>query len=127
MFDSLREILGPTLFVALEGEDWRPGQAADVRQTIEADDARTWVATVQGICQGFATASLAPRAEMGEIAMIAVDPKHQRRGLATALTETATVWHRDQGATTAMVDTGGDSGDARLARPTNTLGSRPCR
>ena len=33
----------------------------------------------------------------GEVAMIAVDPEHQRRGLATALTETATVWLRDQG------------------------------
>jgi GNAT superfamily N-acetyltransferase len=112
VFDSLRAVLGPTLFVALEGEDWRPKQAADVRKTIEADHARTWVATVQGISQGFATASLAPGAELGEIAMIAVDPDHQRRGLASALTEAATVWLRDQGATTAMVDTGGDPGHA---------------
>jgi GNAT superfamily N-acetyltransferase len=80
--------------------------------SLSCDDARTGVATVEGICQGFATASLAPGAELGEIAMIAVDPDHQRRGLASALTAAATVWLHDQGATTAMVDTGGDPGHA---------------
>jgi GNAT superfamily N-acetyltransferase len=35
---------------------------------------------------------------MGEIVIVAVDPSHQRQGLATALTEAATAWLRDQGA-----------------------------
>ena len=112
VFDSLRTVLGSKLFVALRGEDWRQGQAADVRKTIEAEDACTWVAAVDGISRGFATALLSPGAVMGEIVMVAVDPSHQRQGLATALTEAATAWLREQGATTAMVETGGDAGHA---------------
>ncbi len=88
------------------------GQAAEVRNAIEATDARTWVAEVADAPQGFATALVAPAAEMGEIVMVAVDPSHQRQGLASALTEAATAWLRDQGAITVMVETGGDVGHA---------------
>jgi GNAT superfamily N-acetyltransferase len=112
VFDSLRSVLGSDLFVSLRGEDWRQGQAADVRKTIEAEDARTWVAAVEGISRGFATALLSPAAELGEIVMVAVDPSRQRQALATALTGAATAWLRDQGATTVMVETGGDAGHA---------------
>ena len=110
VFDSLRSVVGSELLGALRGEDWRQGQAADVRKTIEVEGARTWVAAVDGISRGFATAVLAPAAEIGEIVMVAVDPSHQRRGLAVALTEAAIAWLRDQGVTIAMVETGGDAG-----------------
>ncbi len=112
VFDSLRSVLGSELFVSLRGEDWRQGQAADVRKMIEAEDACTWVAVIEGISRGFATALLPHAAELGEIVMVAVDPSHQRQGLATALTEAATAWLRDQGATTVVVETGGDAGHA---------------
>jgi hypothetical protein len=52
VFDSLRSALGSGLFVSVRGEDWRTGQAADVRKTIEAEDARTWVAEVNGAGRG---------------------------------------------------------------------------
>jgi GNAT superfamily N-acetyltransferase len=109
VFDSLRSVLGSDLFASLRGEDWRQGQAADVRTTIEAEDARTWVAAVEGISRGFATALLSPTAQLGEIVMVAVDPSHQRQALATALTGAAIAWLREQGATT---ETGGDAGHA---------------
>jgi GNAT superfamily N-acetyltransferase len=112
VFDSLRSAMGSELFVSLRGENWRNGQAADVRNTIEAEGARTWVAEVDRIARGFATAALPPGADLGEILMLAVDPRYQRRGLATALIEVATGWLRDQGATTVMVETGGDPGHA---------------
>jgi hypothetical protein len=34
VFESLRAVPGASLLAALPGEDWRPGQAADVTQTI---------------------------------------------------------------------------------------------
>ena len=98
VFDSLHSVLGSKLFVSLRGEDWRKGQAADVRKTIEAEGARTWVAEVDGIGRGFATAALAPGADLGEILMVAVDPSYQRQGMATALIEVATAWLRPLGA-----------------------------
>ena len=58
VFDSLRTALGSELFVALRGEDWREAQAADVQKTMEAEDAHTWVAEVDGGSWGFATAVL---------------------------------------------------------------------
>jgi GNAT superfamily N-acetyltransferase len=44
--------------------------------------------------------------------MLAVDPRDQRRGIGSALTELATGWLRDAGMRVAMVETGGDLGHA---------------
>ena len=49
---------------------------------------------------------------MGEIYMVAVDPDHQRRGIAMALIEFALDRMKDAGMTVAMVETGGDPGHA---------------
>ena len=125
VFDALRSALGLELFVSLCGEDWRKGQAADVRKTIEAEGARTWVAEVDGIGRGFATAALAPEADLGEILMVAVDPSYQRQGLATALIEVATAWLRAQGATTVMAETGGDPGHAPARATYERAGFHP--
>jgi GNAT superfamily N-acetyltransferase len=112
VFESLRSELGSELFASLRGEDWRTGQAADVRKAIEAEQARTWVVEVDEKPRGFGTAALAPGADLGEILMVAVDPSYQRRGLGTALIEVASAWLRDQGAITVMIETGGDPGHA---------------
>jgi len=52
----------------------------------------------------------------GEIAMLAVDPACQHRGLGTALTEFGTAWLRDAGMRVAMIGTGGDPGHAPARR-----------
>lgn len=57
--------------------------------------------------------------------MIAVDPGFQRRGVATALTRHSLAWLRQAGMTTAMVETGGDPGDAPARRAYESLGFRP--
>jgi ribosomal protein S18 acetylase RimI-like enzyme len=49
---------------------------------------------------------------VGEIYMIAVDPPHQRRGLATLLTQHALAEMRAHEMTLAIVSTGGDPGHA---------------
>jgi ribosomal protein S18 acetylase RimI-like enzyme len=110
VFKSLESVLGARLFAALRG-DWRHGQATDVRATIGAN-VQTWVAEVDDLLGGFASARLGPAADMGEIVMLAVDPECQRQGVATALTATATTWLRDHDAAVVMVETGGDAGHA---------------
>lgn len=121
VFESMQAVLGSELFVALRGQDWREGQAADVKKTLSDEGARTWVAEVDGRARGFATAALRGE-DIGEVVMIAIDPGHQRQGLASALTETATSWFRDRGAAVVMVETGGDPGHAPARATYETLG-----
>jgi ribosomal protein S18 acetylase RimI-like enzyme len=65
---------------------------ADVRATIGDARVRTWVAEVDHLLGGFASARFGPAADIGEIVMLAVDPECQRQGIATELTATATTW-----------------------------------
>jgi ribosomal protein S18 acetylase RimI-like enzyme len=112
VFDSLKSVLGRRLFAELRGDDWRPGQAAAVRATLEDVTVQTWVAETDGAAWGFASAKHKPDEEIGEILMLAVDPRYQRRGIATELTNTATIWLAEHGASVVMVETGGDAGHA---------------
>jgi GNAT superfamily N-acetyltransferase len=121
VFRSMQSVLGSELFVALRGEDWREGQAADVKKTISNEGARTWVAEVDGRARGFATAALRG-GDIGEVVMVAVEPSHQRHGLASALTEAATTWLHDRGAAVVVVETGGDAGHAAARATYESLG-----
>lgn len=121
VFESMRSVLGSELFVALRGEDWREGQAADVKGTISDEGARTWVAEVNGRARGFVTAARRGGG-IGEVVMVAVDPGHQHHGLASALTDTAMTWLRDRGMAVVMVETGGDPGHAAARATYDSLG-----
>lgn len=112
VFDSLQLVLGHRLFGELRGDDWRPGQAAAVRTTLEDATVQTWVAEIGGAVRGFASAKHEPDEKMGEILMVAVHPEYQHRGIATELTEAATSWMAEHGARVVMVETGGDFGHA---------------
>jgi GNAT superfamily N-acetyltransferase len=96
-------------------------KVADVKKTIGDEGARTWVAEVDRRVRGFATAALRG-GDIGEVVMVAVEPSHQRHGLASALTETATTWLRDRGAAVVMVETGGDPGHAAARATYESLG-----
>lgn len=110
VFDSLQSALGHRLFAELRGDDWRPGQAAAVRATLEDMTVQTWIAEIDGAARGFASARHEPDEKIGEILVVAVDPEYQRRGIATELTEAATTWLAEHAATVVMVETGGDAG-----------------
>ena len=65
---------------------------------------------------GFVSARLTGDGQIGEIFMLAVDPRWQDGGIGTALTDTATDWLRQSGAHVALVETGGDPGHAAARR-----------
>jgi GNAT superfamily N-acetyltransferase len=109
VFASLEEALGGELFTRLRG-DWRQGQSAAVRQVLEEETVRAWMAEADDRVAGFAAATLHPKSQIGEIAMIAVEPDLQGAGIGTALLKTATEWLSDAGMSVAMVETGGDPG-----------------
>lgn len=110
VFTSLEQVLGG-IFATMH-QDWRADQRRAVEAACADGNLTTWVAEADSVVAGFATAKLDRGERMGEIHMIAVDPDHQRRGIAAALTEHAVRWFRVNGMTLAMVETGGDPGHA---------------
>lgn len=112
VFASLREVLGEPIFVRLH-PDWRADQSAAVVESCTAGRLDVFVAVVDGRPIGFVGVALnAHRAGMGEIEIIAVDPAHQRRGVARQLTNHALDHMRNKGMDIAVVETGGDPGHA---------------
>jgi len=117
VFASMEGVLGTELHRLLHGEDWRVYQAASVRATLAEADVSAWVAESAERIVGFVVAKVVDAdRRIGEIAMLAVDPHAQHRGLGTQLTEFATSWLRDQGIAVAVIETGGDAGHGPARR-----------
>jgi ribosomal protein S18 acetylase RimI-like enzyme len=92
--------------------DWRVHQGNAVEQVCTSDDAKVWVAVESGVPVGFVAVKYDAGGSIGEIYMIAVDPDHQRRGVAETLTGHALDEMKAAGVSVAMVETGGDPGHA---------------
>ena len=105
--------------------DWRVTQKDAVESVCADVETRVWTASEGSQTIGFVAVKLHSDERLGEIYMIAVDPKSQRRGVATALTKHALAWFKESGMTTVMVDTGGDPGHAPARRTYESAGFRP--
>jgi GNAT superfamily N-acetyltransferase len=117
VFASMEQVLGHEIFARLHGDDWRDYQARSVQGVLADEAMRVWVAEADGSVAGFVAATVFDsERRIGEIAMLAVDPACQHRGLGTALTEFGTAWLRDAGMRVAMIGTGGDPGHAPARR-----------
>ncbi len=91
---------------------WRTRQAADIAAILDSEGHAVWVAVEGGVVLGWVGIRLHPQDMMGEIHILAVDPAHQRRGIATKLIDFALGKIRAAGMTIAMVETGDDPGHA---------------
>ncbi len=118
VFDAMEQVLGREIHVRLHGEDWRPYQAASVRDVLGDHATEVWVSVGDDHqVVGFVAAKIIDHDRaIGEVVMLAVDPAAAGRGRGTALTDHATGWLRDQGMRTAMIGTGGDPGHAAARR-----------
>jgi len=111
VFESLRGVLGDSIFARLLRPDWRTVQAEAVRAGCTSVDHDVFVAVSDEVPVGFATVQLNAFHEgMGGVDMIAVDPAYHRRGVATQLMDRAAAHMREQGMDIAVVETGGDPG-----------------
>lgn len=110
VFASMELVLRGSGVFEAHYPDWRESQRAAVQRACA--DLPVWVAELDGVVVGFVAVQLHRDDLMGEIHMVAVDPAHQRRGVAGRLTGLAVDWMAEQGMTTAMVETGGDPGHA---------------
>ena len=108
---SLAAVLGPTIFRRLH-DDWRSDQRQAVEAVLAAEATLVWVAESGEQVVGFVAIRLDRDRRLGELAMLAVDPTYQRRGIGTRLTTFALDRMREAGMTVAMAETGGDPGHA---------------
>jgi GNAT superfamily N-acetyltransferase len=112
VFTSFRQVLGDAIFFRLY-PDWEEDQALAVRTGCTNDAHAVFVAVDDGRPVGFSTVALNAFHEgMGVVDMIAVDPDHQRRGIATQLMDSSIEHMRERGMDIAAVGTGGDPGHA---------------
>jgi putative acetyltransferase len=113
IYEAVADLLGPEINGRLHGTDWEPWQEAQVRETLAREGMRTWVAEADGSVVGFASAHVVDRdRQIGELAILAVDPASRRQGVGLALTDVATEWLRGAGMRVAFIGTGGDAGHA---------------
>jgi GNAT superfamily N-acetyltransferase len=111
VFESLEATLGRTILLRLH-PDWRCDQRRAVEDVLATEAIEVWVASSADGIAGFAAIKLSEEKRMGEVYMIAVDPRYQRNGVGAQLMSFALDRMRDGGMTVAMVDTGGDPGHA---------------
>jgi GNAT superfamily N-acetyltransferase len=115
VFSSFRSVLGPEIYERIY-PDWLASQARAVTDVCREHAATTWVAVDGDEPVGFATVVLNPKDRSGELEMLAVDPAHQRRGIAAELIAFAVDRMREAGVLLAAIGTGGDPGHAPARR-----------
>ena len=112
VFTALQPAVQPYVYDAFFPNGWADRQANDVEQVLSEEAGNVWVAAEDGVVLGWIGIRLHPLDQMGEVRIIAVDPAHQRRGIATALLDFALDFIRQSGMKMVMVETGGDPGHA---------------
>ena len=123
VFESLRQVLGDAIFARLHQPDWQTVQAEAVRSSCTSAERDVFVAVVDELPVGFAAVALdAFHERMGVVDIIAVDPRYQRRGIATQLMRHAADHMRERGMDIAAVGTGGDPGHAPARAMYDALG-----
>jgi GNAT superfamily N-acetyltransferase len=112
VFAQLEPAVPGYVYEAFYPDGWRVRQASDIEAFLRAEGENVWIATEAGSVLGWVGIRLHPDDQMGELCILAVDPRHQRRGVGTGLIAHALAQIRQAGMRVAMVETGDDPGHA---------------
>lgn len=112
VFAQLEPAVPLYVYRAFYPDGWQVRQEADIRALLRTEGERVWVALDGDLVCGWVGLRLHPDDRMGEIHILAVDPAHQRRGIAAALMDQAFAELRAAGMAVVMVETGDDPGHA---------------
>jgi len=108
--------LGPELFAARFGDDWRVYKATQVERGALERPGQFLAAEMNDEIVGFASWELDPSQKIGTIMNNAVDPTWRGRGIGPAMYETMLTIFREAGMQHAYVETGGDPAHAAAVR-----------
>src|SRR5688572_423941 len=108
VFESIAEVIPPALFDEFYPGGWEASQAKAVEDVCRSPETHVWTANEDEKTLGFVAVKFDEDSKLGEIYMVAVDPDHQKRGVALALTNFALDEMKRRGMTMAMVETGAD-------------------
>jgi ribosomal protein S18 acetylase RimI-like enzyme len=110
VFAQMRQAVQPYVYDNFYPNGWDVRQAADTEAFLRDEGDKVWVACLGETVVGWVGVRLHPEDKMGEIYILAVDPDHQRQGIAAALLDTAHNVMREAGMAMVMVETGDDDG-----------------
>lgn len=125
VFESIERVLHPDLYRASYPDGWEASQRQAVYDVCTSSEMEVFTANDGETTLGFVAIRLDAKMKMGEIYMIAVEPDHQGRGIASALTALAIERMKDRGMEVAMVETGADQGHEPARRTYAKAGFHP--
>jgi GNAT superfamily N-acetyltransferase len=112
VFEKLKPAVQDYVYANFYPKGWEVRQTEDIGTFLDDEGEQVWVALDIEAVTGFVGIRLHPEDKMGEIYILAVDPDHQRKGIAQALIEIAFEHLRHAGMKMVMVETGDDPGHA---------------
>ncbi len=122
VLDRTAEEVPDFVFDAFYPDGWRVRQRYDVGDLLDTEPHNVWVAQADRVVVGFIGLRVRPEDRMGEIAIIAVDPDHQRRGIAKRMMLFAEKHFSALGLSMVMVETIGGSAHLPARRIYETFG-----
>lgn len=113
VFPLMRRAVPAFVYECFYPEGWQQRQADDLAAVLDGEPGNIDVALEQnGKPVGWVCTRIHPEDSMGEVYVVAVDPKWQGRGVGRRLIEEAQRRSLRQGMRMLMVETGGDPGHA---------------
>ncbi|OLT49165.1 GNAT family N-acetyltransferase [Saccharomonospora sp. CUA-673] len=110
VFPGMRRDVPGFVYDAFYPDGWETRQRADIVAVLQGEPQNIDVAVVDDTPVGWVCTRFHREDSMAEVHILAVDPAHQRSGVATALMDRSYERARAAGMRMVMVETGGDSG-----------------
>ena len=122
VFPLVRQAVPPFVYDAFYPSGWRERQRQDMAAVLDGEPENVAVALEGARPVGWVCTRLHPEDDMGEVYVLAVDPAHQRRGVAGALMTHSFDRARAAGLQMVMVETGDDPGHEPARRAYEAAG-----
>ncbi len=116
VFISFEQMMGHSIYTLI-WPDWRASQREAVEMVCrDSEKTAVLVAELDGRVVGFLAYELNVKDGVGDVALLAVHPDYQNRGIGTELNNVALSKMKEGGMKMARVETGGDASHAPARR-----------
>ncbi|MEX5273023.1 GNAT family N-acetyltransferase [Kocuria sp. CPCC 205235] len=122
VFPQVRVTVPRFVYDSFYPNGWEVRQRADLSEVLDQEPQNVDLALEDDKVVGWICTRIHPEDNMGEVYVLVVDPDHQRRGIASALTDHSMRRIKDAGMSMAMVETGDDPGHSNARATYEHLG-----